>query len=387
MDLDELRRNWESFGQNDPLWAVLSVPSKRGNRWDVDEFFSTGRFEVEALMDYLATLRARPRRRRALDFGCGVGRITQALARFFEHVDGVDISAPMIEHAQRFNRQGGCRFHLNTRDDLAMFDTGRYDLVYSNLVLQHMEPQYSTRYAAEFVRLLRPGGLAVFSIPSHVRADVPAPSPTREFPLRALLMSSVESLAGEASEQLSLVVRVENTGREPWPTPHRADVKYTVRLGNHWLDAAGSMYQEDDARTPLPRGLAPGEALELPIVVNLPNEPGEYILELDMVQEAVAWFGHHGSPTVRLPARVTGEPTSLPACDAVWEIHCVPRATLEATVTHARGRIVDIQDAHGAGPAFIEYRYVVTKDRRGSLWFRWLWERMQGRRYAGHPRA
>src|SRR5262249_37347384 len=115
MDLDELRHNWEVFGQTDPLWAVLTSPAKRGNRWNLEDFLAEGRHEVEVLRDYLTTLPLRLKWRRALDFGCGVGRITQALAPHFKEVDGVDISASMIEHARRLNRYGGrCRYHLNT---------------------------------------------------------------------------------------------------------------------------------------------------------------------------------------------------------------------------------------------------------------------------------
>ena len=54
-NLAELKETWETFGQEDPLWAVLTDPSKRGGRWDVDEFFATGEREVEALWSDLAT--------------------------------------------------------------------------------------------------------------------------------------------------------------------------------------------------------------------------------------------------------------------------------------------------------------------------------------------
>jgi hypothetical protein len=52
------------------------------------------------------------------------------------------------------------------------------------------------------------------------------------------------------------------------------------------------------------RDLEPGEQIELRLVVNAPKIPGAYILELDMLEEGVSWFGLHGSPTLQLSVRV-----------------------------------------------------------------------------------
>ncbi len=43
MQFKELQRNWDEFGKTDPLWAILSVPELKGNKWDVEEF--SGRAE------------------------------------------------------------------------------------------------------------------------------------------------------------------------------------------------------------------------------------------------------------------------------------------------------------------------------------------------------
>jgi len=102
----------------------------------------------------------------ALDFGCGVGRLTQALAEHFERVVGVDIAPSMIARARQENRHGDrVRYVVNERSDLAGLGSERFDLILSLLVLQHMEPAYALGYVAEFLRLLTPGGAAVFNIP------------------------------------------------------------------------------------------------------------------------------------------------------------------------------------------------------------------------------
>jgi len=87
----------------------------------------------------------------ALDFGCGVGRLTQALAEHFERVAGVDIAASMIARARQENRHGDrVRYVVNERSDLAGLGSERFDLILSLLVLQHMEPAYALGYVAEW---------------------------------------------------------------------------------------------------------------------------------------------------------------------------------------------------------------------------------------------
>lgn len=165
--LEALQRQWDDAGRTDPLWSVLSHAGKDGNRWNVDEFLQTGVDEVEALLAYVRGLGVTVRPGRALDFGSGPGRLTQALATHFGEVDGVDISPSMIELGRTLNRHGDrVRYHVNDRPDLSLFADGSFDLVYSNITLQHMEPAFSRRYIAEFFRVLRPGGVAVFQVPS-----------------------------------------------------------------------------------------------------------------------------------------------------------------------------------------------------------------------------
>jgi 2-polyprenyl-3-methyl-5-hydroxy-6-metoxy-1,4-benzoquinol methylase len=173
MNLDELQRNWDALGRSDPLWAIQFVPTKKGNRWDPEEFFRTGEQDVAGLETWLEGQGVALRNGRALDFGCGVGRLTQALAGRFDEVDGVDIAPSMIEQARRHNRHGErCRYHLNAAADLEIFGDGSFDLVCSLYVLQHVETDYARAYLREFLRVLRPGGVLVVGLPSHPAATL-----------------------------------------------------------------------------------------------------------------------------------------------------------------------------------------------------------------------
>ncbi|HLJ67469.1 MAG TPA: class I SAM-dependent methyltransferase [Chloroflexota bacterium] len=167
MTLERSRQEWEELAALDPLWAILSDPAQRGGRWDLDAFLRTGAEEVDRVLGTAEQLGYPHRKESALDFGCGVGRLTRALAAHFATCCGVDISERMLEQAHRINRDvPGCRFVLNTATDLRQFEDRSFDLVYSAIVLQHLPSLAVVRaYVREFIRVIRPGGLVVFQLP------------------------------------------------------------------------------------------------------------------------------------------------------------------------------------------------------------------------------
>jgi len=158
---DGVRRDWVRLGEEDPLWAVYVAADKRGGRWDPAQFLDTGRADVAASAAWLDALGFGPRWGRVLDFGCGAGRLTQALAEHADEVVGVDVSPPMLEQARQLDASGRCTFVLNESQDLRQFPDGSFDLVYSELVLQHLPEPVIDGYLAEFVRVLAPGGVAL----------------------------------------------------------------------------------------------------------------------------------------------------------------------------------------------------------------------------------
>jgi SAM-dependent methyltransferase len=163
MTLRDVQRNWGAMGRRNPLTAILTT---RLN-WKVGEFFETGRREVEGLMRDIAELDAGLNVGRALDFGCGVGRLTQSLADHYDEVYGVDIAPSMIEKADALNRHGGrCRYVVNGGDNLRMFPDRFFDLIYSNITLQHVKPVHTLNYVREFLRTLSRRGIMVFHMPS-----------------------------------------------------------------------------------------------------------------------------------------------------------------------------------------------------------------------------
>jgi SAM-dependent methyltransferase len=173
--LGEIRRAWTELGAQDPLWAVLVAPDKRHGRWDEAQFLATGVTEIDRALGWLDRLElarptaGRPRFGRVLDFGCGAGRLSQALSRHAGEVVGVDVSQPMLATAKRLNAQPNCRFVLNDATDLGQFAAGSFDLVYTTLVLQHLPRPLIEGYLAEFHRVLAPGGLALLQFATRPR--------------------------------------------------------------------------------------------------------------------------------------------------------------------------------------------------------------------------
>lgn len=172
--LMQLQRTWEGLAQADPLWAICTDPAKQNRQWSREEFFATGRNEVGVVLRCLAELGVSvDGKAPALDFGCGVGRLTRALAEHFAECWGVDISPTMIALAKEFNHDlPQCRFLLNERDKLESLQDNYFGFVYTSIVLQHMAERYIRGYIAELVRVLRPGGVLVFQLPDSLRGSV-----------------------------------------------------------------------------------------------------------------------------------------------------------------------------------------------------------------------
>ncbi len=308
MDLTSLRSHWDRWGSTDPLWSILSAPERRFGAWDEAEFFQTGILETDSIFSELNRLQLAIAPERALDFGCGVGRLTAALAHHFKHVDGVDIAPSMVAEARRrFGDDSQMAFHLVEDDSLSMFPTGTFDFIYTAHVLQHMEPRYSERYVREFVRVLAPGGVAVIQMTTEPRVlehGETADSCLEEGGHRARLgIARVGELT--AGHRAMATVVVVNESDATWRAAGTRGW-FMVSLANRWRDRSGLLLVADDGRATLPRDLAPGDALVTELEIRVPERAGSYVLEVDLVQEGCSWFADRGSLSAQLPIEIAG---------------------------------------------------------------------------------
>lgn len=405
-----LARNWEALGDIDPMFGVLSDPTKYGGRWDPAEFFASGDAHVAKLLRTLADARATFTPGRCLDFGCGVGRLTVPLSRSFQHTVGVDVAGPMIDAARRFApADASCEFVLNRDPDLRRFESSSFDLVHSCLVLQHIPPAVSLQYIAEFCRVARPGGLVVFQVPAvrRTESEISASHALPESAYRASIQVLHAPPVLPAAARTVVRVAVTNGGSVAWP--HDIPAGRHICLGNHWLHDDGRRAVDDDGRAWLPERVEPGMTVEIPLRVQAPESPGRYVLELDLVQEHICWFSQHGSPTARVEVIVedpgtrvapsaapTPPPAPVPTPDPTpetagaassaarttptpwfrrllrrlrggtptFEMHVVPRADVERTLAAHGCRLLRAVDDNAAGPGWLSFTYIGRKQGR-----------------------
>ena len=376
---------WDGHARRDPLWAILSDPSKAGRRWDLRDFFETGRREISLLMYQLRALNVAVDRKSALDFGCGVGRLSQPLARYFDRVVGVDISPEMIRLADGLNQHPArVRYLCNERDDLSILPAGDFTFMYSNVVLQHIEPAATLRYLSELFRVVSPGGVLVFQLPSHRRPpeeprDVARLMAPEAYRASVRVEGDVPKEAAPGTE-IVLAVSVANISPHPWIQKETGP----IRIGNHWLAGTGDeMLIQDDGRASLPDSLGPGETCRLTVRMTVPPEPGEYQLECDVVHEGLSWFGDKGSSTWRGRLKVVGDAgvrsesaadertldrsaLSLSDDSSLDEVgalpmYGVPREAVEAFIREQHSSVVHLEIDERGGKEWAGYRYFVRK--------------------------
>lgn len=371
MEIVDLHRHWEQFAREDPLWAILTVPGRKGRRWDPASFFATGVSEIRGAIEQLRALGIHAPRARALDFGCGVGRLSQALAEHFDRVDGVDISETMIHEANRFNRHGDrCRYHHNPRRGLELFDSGSFTFIYSNMVLQHIATEYAEEYLAEFARLLAPGGVLLFQVPIQQRHQSEALHENPEAAgialpaeaCRATITCGSWPEAWDSDTSLEVTLKLGNTSDFPWQVRENRNTGRPLALGATWRDADGKR-SVAAAMVPLTEDVPAGGSVDVTFEVKTPSETGDWRLCLDIVQHQVRWFSQVGSQVLQLPLRIL--PSLKAACfSPVMEMNPVALDRIERILGAQGVSILSIQADEAAGPEFLSKRFVALK---GSL--------------------
>ena len=163
-----MRRDWDRRAKRDALHFVNNSQSD----WDEDAFFATGQQNLreQVLNDMQNICRGRdPETMKVLEIGCGVGRMTRALASVFGEVHGVDISDEMIRKARDYLHDvPNAHVYRNSGTDLRVLGSREFDFAYSFIVFQHI-PSLAVidRYVGEVARLLRRGSLFKFQVQGY----------------------------------------------------------------------------------------------------------------------------------------------------------------------------------------------------------------------------
>lgn len=169
-DLTRLQRDWNDLARLDAMWSILSNRKTKYGRWSKENFMQTGSLEVNHLLSKIKELGFPKKHRLALDFGCGIGRVSRYLAQHFELVVGVDISFVMLEKARNINKGQSNLAFVQTGDPaLSCFPPASFDLIYCSRVLQHMpSKELASQYLSSLARLLATEGLLYVQMPAKI---------------------------------------------------------------------------------------------------------------------------------------------------------------------------------------------------------------------------
>jgi SAM-dependent methyltransferase len=157
--LADHRDFWNRSADADSLKAIVADGDERS-------YQSSGRTEAEALRRFLGP------DTRVLDIGCGTGRVMEHLAPWCREVHGIDISERMVAGGrERLAHLSNVQFHHGNGYDLAGFEDGSFDVVYSIVALQHMPRTVAYNYLLESNRVLTEDGVLWCYVPNLLRDD------------------------------------------------------------------------------------------------------------------------------------------------------------------------------------------------------------------------
>ncbi|HEY2123898.1 MAG TPA: class I SAM-dependent methyltransferase, partial [Chthoniobacterales bacterium] len=167
---DRMRAEWNVRAREDAHFYVAF-----GRRHQIDADFEASASDVlPALEQEFHRLPvAHAGARRALEIGCGPGRLLLPMSRYFSEIHGVDVSDEMIGLARERLRDTHVQVHATSGQDLAIFADEYFDFVYSYIVFQHIpERETVLNYLRESQRVLKPGGV----LRCQIRGIAPPPS-------------------------------------------------------------------------------------------------------------------------------------------------------------------------------------------------------------------
>jgi len=164
---------WNLMGRDAAWWSVLTEYPKEAEIPESAklEFYASGQQHITTVFNDLG-IDGHTRKRRALDFGCGLGRLAFAFAEHFDEVSCVDQSISHLlqaerEWADRFkaSTSGTVTFDVSSLDLLAALGGRKFDLVHTHIVLQHMVPPLQQTYLEQLCDALELGGRGWLHIP------------------------------------------------------------------------------------------------------------------------------------------------------------------------------------------------------------------------------
>jgi len=156
--------DWRIIAEVEPFYGVLTNPKfLRSNIDDAAkaEFFATGEGDVGHIHREMNRHFGPFNPRSAMDFGCGVGRLTRALHDITGDAIGVDVAPGMVAEARKEVR-AGLSFTTTLPDRL-------FGWIVSIIVFQHITPERGYPLLQRICGLAAPGGGITLQLPFYRR--------------------------------------------------------------------------------------------------------------------------------------------------------------------------------------------------------------------------
>lgn len=172
---DRIAHAWQAFGETEPHWSVLVSEDYRSDNIEenISQFYASGFGDIDVHLNFLRRASLPTSFRKALDFGCGVGRLTLAMAPHAGQVIGVDISPPHLRLATE-RATATCVDNVQFESIASVNDLDRYegfDLIVCRIVLQHNPPPVIAALYARLLSALAPAGVAIVQIPTYIHGQ------------------------------------------------------------------------------------------------------------------------------------------------------------------------------------------------------------------------
>ena len=169
-------QDWATIANTDPYWGVLSADEFRGHTVSTDvkdKFYRSGEDYVASLFAEISAFKPGFSPVRALDFGCGLGRLLFPMASRCAEAVGVDIAPRMLQLAAAYAAEKSItNAELVLGDDALSRVQGGFDLIHSFIVLQHIPVARGMAILRRLLGLLSPGGIFAFQVTFAKRREL-----------------------------------------------------------------------------------------------------------------------------------------------------------------------------------------------------------------------
>ena len=166
--LEASRQFWDEKARENPYWYVSSAGPYEGR--DLADFWASG---PKIWNDLKSASGYGPKRAdNVVEIGCGVGRLTRAIAPEVGSVLAFDLSAEMLAIARSSVEASNASFHRVETPALPGIADGSADAFVAYCVFQHLPNLDVLRaYLNTAARVLKPGGRLIFTMTPRTWRD------------------------------------------------------------------------------------------------------------------------------------------------------------------------------------------------------------------------